>query len=81
MEGKNVKVKVKVKLKLKLFLCFNLAPRHEGVLKWMYSSTHSLTSASRSGHFPREGAPGTHWIGGLLGPREMYNIKLDLPCI
>jgi hypothetical protein len=25
-----------------LFLCFNSAPRHEGVLgEWMYSSTHS----------------------------------------
>jgi hypothetical protein len=26
-------------------------------------------SASRSGRFTfREGAPGTHWIGGLVGP-------------
>jgi hypothetical protein len=29
-----------------LSLCFNWAPRHEGVLgEWRYSSTHSLTSA------------------------------------
>jgi hypothetical protein len=44
----------------------------------MYSSTHSLTlaldegewSASRSGRFtPRERPPGTHWIGGWVGPR------------
>jgi len=27
-------------------------------------------SASRPGHFtPRERAPGTHWIGGWMGPR------------
>jgi hypothetical protein len=27
-------------------------------------------SASRFGRFtPREGAPGTHWIGGWVGPR------------
>jgi hypothetical protein len=44
---------------------------------WRHSSTHSLTSAldggewsaSRSGRFtPRERAPGTHWIGGWVGP-------------
>jgi hypothetical protein len=56
----------------------NQAPRHEGVLgEWMYISTHSLTSvldggdwsASRPGRFtPRERAPGTHWIGGWVGP-------------
>jgi hypothetical protein len=46
----------------------------------MYSSTHSLTSAldggewsaSRTGRFtPRERAPGTHWIGGWVGPRAI----------
>jgi hypothetical protein len=57
---------------------FNSAPRHEGVLgKWRYSSTHSLTSAleegewsaSRPGRFtPGERAPGTHLIGGWVGP-------------
>jgi hypothetical protein len=43
-----------------------------------YSSVHSLTSAldeggwsvSRPGRFAlREGAPGTHWIGGWVGLR------------
>jgi hypothetical protein len=56
----------KVKVKVKLSLCFNWAPRHEGVLgEWRYSTTHSLTSAldggewsaSRPGRFtPREKA-------------------------
>jgi hypothetical protein len=58
----------------------NWVPRHEGVLgEWMYSSTHSLTSAldggewlaSRPGRFtPREKALDTHWIGGWAGPGE-----------
>jgi len=53
-----------------LSLCFDWAPRHEGVLgEWRYSSTHSLTptldggewSASRSRRFtPRERAPGNN---------------------
>jgi hypothetical protein len=47
---------------------------------WRYSSTHYLTSAldgsewpaSRPGRFtPRERAPGTHWIGGWVGPRAV----------
>jgi hypothetical protein len=60
-------------------LCFNWAICQEGVLgEWMYSSTHSLTSAldggewssSRPSRFtPRERAPGTQWIGGWVGPR------------
>jgi hypothetical protein len=38
----SVTQKAKVKVKVKLSLCFNWAPRHEGVLgKWRYSSTHS----------------------------------------
>jgi hypothetical protein len=45
-----------------------------------YSSMHSLTSALDGGewsgscpsHFtPRERAPGTHWIGGWVGPRAI----------
>jgi hypothetical protein len=62
---------------------FNWAQRHECVLgKWKYSSTHSLTSAldgsewsvSRTGRFiPRERAPGTHWIGGSVGPRAVLD--------
>jgi hypothetical protein len=31
-------------------------------------------SASRSGRFnPREKAPGTHWIGGSVGPRAVLD--------
>jgi len=31
-------------------------------------------SASRSGHFtPSERAPGTHWLGGWVGPRAGLN--------
>jgi hypothetical protein len=49
---------------------------------WRYSSTHSLTSAldggewsaSRPGRFtPTERAPGTHWIGGWVGPRAVLD--------
>jgi hypothetical protein len=43
---------VKVKLKVKLSLCFKWAPRHGGVLvKWRYSTTHSLTSAQDGGEW------------------------------
>jgi hypothetical protein len=50
--------------------------------EWRYSSTHSLTSAldggewsaSRPGRFtPRERVPGTHWIGGWVGPRAVQD--------
>jgi hypothetical protein len=71
-------------VKVKLSLCFNWAPLHEGVLgEWRYSSTHYLTSAldggersaSRPGRFtPRERAPGTHWIGGCVGPRAVLDV-------
>jgi len=57
---------------------FNCAARHGSVLgEWRYSATHSLTSAldggewsaSRPGRFtPMESDPGTHWIGGWMGP-------------
>jgi len=80
-----------LKVKVKLPLCFNWAPRHEGVLgEWMYGSIHSLTSAldwgewsaSRTGHFtPRERAPATHWIGGWMGPRAVLDdvVKRKIP--
>jgi hypothetical protein len=71
------------RVKVKLSLCFNWAPLHEGVLgEWSYSSTHSLTSAldgsewwaSYTGRFtPRVKAPGTHWIGGWVGPRAVLD--------
>jgi hypothetical protein len=73
----------KVKAKAKLSLCFNWAPRQQGVLgKWRYSSTHSLTSAldggdwsaSRPGRFNSgETAPCTHCIGGWVGPRAVLD--------
>jgi hypothetical protein len=60
--------------KVKLSLCFNRAPRHEGILgEWRYITTHSLTSTLDGGEWsallpgrftPRESAPGTHGIGG-----------------
>jgi hypothetical protein len=65
-----------------LSLCFNWAPRHEGVLgEWRYSSTHSLIwaldggerSALHPGRFtPRERAHGTHWIGNCLTPESFW---------
>jgi hypothetical protein len=51
--------------------------------EWRYSSTHYLTSAidggewsaSRPGRFtPKERAPGTHWIGGWVGPRAVLDV-------
>jgi hypothetical protein len=80
-----------VKVKVKLSLCFKWASRHEGVLgECRYSSTHSLIpaldggewSASHPGHFiPRERAPGTHWIGGWVGPRAVLDavVKRKIP--
>jgi hypothetical protein len=89
-----VPLEPKSKVKTKLSLCFNWAPRHEGVLdEWMYGSNHSLTSAldggewsaSRPGRFtPKEGALGTHWIGGWVGPRAVLDAvvkkKIPSPC-
>jgi hypothetical protein len=82
---------IKVKVKLSLCFFFKWAPHYEGVLReWMYNSTHSLTSAlhggewsaSRLGRFtPRERAPGTHWIGGWVGPRDVLDavVKRKIP--
>jgi hypothetical protein len=60
--------------------------------EWRYSSTHSLTSAldggewsaSRPARFtPRERAPGTHWIGGWVGPGTVLDTvakrKIPIP--
>jgi hypothetical protein len=80
-----------VKVKVNLFLCFNWAPRHEGVLReWMCSSNHSLTSpvdggewsASRLGRFtPKERAPVTHWIEGWVGSISVLDavVKRKIP--
>jgi hypothetical protein len=74
-------------------VCFNWAPRHEGVLgEWRYSSNHSLTSAldggewsaSRPGCFTtKERAPGTHWIGGWVGSRAVLDavVKRTIPSL
>jgi hypothetical protein len=65
------------KVKVKLSLCFNWAPRHEGVSEEQrYRSTHSLTSAVDGGEWSASGTSrfiarkrvrGTHWIGGWVG--------------
>jgi hypothetical protein len=64
----------------------NWAPCHEGVLgERRYNSTYPLTSAldggewsaSRPGRFiPREKAPGTHWVGGWVGPKAILDLVL-----
>jgi hypothetical protein len=80
--------------KLSLCFLFNQEPRHEGVLgEWRCSSTHSLTSALDGGWvasfalqllYPRERAPGTHCIGGWVGPRAILDMvvkrKTPSPC-
>jgi hypothetical protein len=58
-------------------------------VKWICRSTHSLTSAldggewsaSHVGRFtPRERDPGTHWIGGWVGPRAVLDaVKRKIP--
>jgi hypothetical protein len=74
-----------------LSLCFNWAPRHEGVLgEWRISPTHSLASALDGGEWsasrpdrftPRERAPGTHSIGGWVGSRVVLDavVKRKIP--
>jgi hypothetical protein len=68
----------------------NWASRHEGILgEWKYSSTHNLTSALDGGEWsasrpyrftPRERGPGTHWIGGWVGPRAVLDaVKGNIP--
>jgi hypothetical protein len=70
------------KVKVKLSLCLTKHHAIKAYWEWRYSSTHSLTSAldggewstSRPGRFtPREKAPGTHWIGGWVGPRAVLD--------
>jgi hypothetical protein len=61
---------------VKVSLCF--LTKHHAMKaywgEWMYSSTHSLTSAL-------DGAPGTHWIGGWVGPRAVLDavVKRKIP--
>jgi hypothetical protein len=61
-----------IEVKVELSLCFNWTPCHVGVLgEWRYSSTHSWPQKPYAPATlpPRERAPGTHWIGGWVGPR------------
>jgi hypothetical protein len=76
------RIEVKVKVKVKLFLYLTKHHAMRAYWEWRYSSSHSLTSAldggewsaSRPGRFtPRERAPGTHWIGGWVGPRAVLD--------
>jgi hypothetical protein len=57
---------------------FNGAPRHEGVLGSggiaprilnLSARWRCLVSFTPGGFTPRERTPGTHWIGGWVGPR------------
>jgi hypothetical protein len=58
-------------------MCFNRAPRHEGVPRTGSIAPRVLDLCTRSGwsvsrsFTPRERAPGTHWIGGWVGPRTV----------
>jgi hypothetical protein len=78
-----------IKVKVQLSLCLN---KHQAMKTYWerYSSTHSLTSAldagewsaSRPGRFTAgERAPGTHWIGGWVGPRAVLDttVKRKIP--
>jgi hypothetical protein len=83
--------KVCLVCKRKVVPVLNQVPRHEGVLgEWRYISSHSLTlaldggkwSASRPGRFTsRARVSGTHWIGGLVGPRDVLDmvVKRKIP--
>jgi hypothetical protein len=79
--------------KVKLSLCLIKHHAMKAYFEWKYSSTHSWTSAlgggkwsaSLPGRFtPRETAPGTHSIGGKLGPRAGLDAvakgKIPSPC-
>jgi hypothetical protein len=85
----NPLVKVKVKVTLRFFYW---APRHGGVLGSGGIAPRILNlgtrwsggewSASLPDRFtPRERAPGTHWIGGWVGPRVVLDavVKRKIP--
>jgi hypothetical protein len=52
-------------------MCFNWAPRHEGV----------LGSGGIDSLIPRERSPCTHWIGSWVGPRAVLDavVKRKIP--
>jgi hypothetical protein len=68
--------------KVKLSLCVTKQHAMEAYCGVKVQLRHSLSSAldegewsaSRPGRFiPRETAPGTHWIGGWVGPRAVLD--------
>jgi hypothetical protein len=74
---------------IKVVQCLTNHHAMEAYWGWMYSSTHSLTSAldggewsaSRPGRFiPRE-RPSTRWIGGWVGTRAVLDaaVKRKIP--
>jgi hypothetical protein len=81
---------IAVKGKGNVSLCFNWAPRHEGVLGIggiapliLWSALDGGEwSASRASRFnPRERATCTHWIGGWVGPRGNLSLSFNwVPC-
>jgi hypothetical protein len=82
-------IKVQVKGKVVPVLYLSTTPWRR-IGEWRYRSMHSSAlalgggewSASRSGRFtPREIAPGTHWIGGWVGPRAILDsvVKRKIP--
>jgi hypothetical protein len=83
MEGK---VKVKVELSLCL-IKHHAVKTYWGVEVYLQAFLTSALdggewSASPPGHFnPRERAPGTHWIGGWVGPRAVLDtvVKKKIP--
>jgi hypothetical protein len=83
-----------IKVNVKLSLCFFLTKHHTmkeycGVEEDLHAFLTSTLnggewSASRPGCFtPRERAPGTHWIGGWVGPRTCMDVvaKRKIPSL
>jgi hypothetical protein len=79
-----------VSAKVKASLCFNWAPRHEGVLGsggiapriFNFGTRWRCVVSFTPGRFtPRESDPGTHRIGGWVGPRAVLNavVKRKIP--
>jgi hypothetical protein len=81
-----------LKVKVNLSMCFNWAPRYEGLLgsggiaprildlgtrwRWVVNFTACRFT-------PRERAPGTYWIGGWVGPTAVLEavVKRKIPSL
>jgi hypothetical protein len=87
-----MRIKVKVKVNVKLSLCFT--KHHAMKAYWEVEvQLHAFLtsaldgaewSASRPGRFTlRELGPGTHWIGGWVGPRAGLDVvvKRKIPSL